>query len=150
MEHWMSRARARRAKLKESIPQEWRLNKIPEGDVNAVEYILQCGLLTDVELEITETVHASALLDKIALQEYSSAQVARAFFKRTALVQQLTGCCTEIFFEEGLKQAEELDKHLKDSSTLKGLFHGLPVAVKDHFNVKGPDTTDGMDTVNDK
>lgn len=34
------------------------------------------------------------------------------------------------FYEDGLRQAEELDKSFKATGKLKGPLHGVPVALK--------------------
>lgn len=46
-------------------------------------------------------------------------------------------------FEDALSQAGELDKHFKETGTVKGPLHGIPFTVKDQFNVRGVDTTLG-------
>lgn len=142
---WKSPAYEKRAQQWESIPREWRLKNIPASDdvKNAVDYIRSCGILTAAEIEITETVDANTLLLMIASGKLSSFQVTQAFSKRAALAQQLTGCCTEIFFEEGLRRAKELDRYLAETGRVKGPLHGLPIALKDHYNIKGHDTTNG-------
>lgn len=39
-------------------------------------------------------------------------------------------CLTEFFYEEGLKQAKELDELLDKGGKLKGPLHGVPIALK--------------------
>lgn len=46
-------------------------------------------------------------------------------------------------FEDALEQARQLDAHFKATKLPKGPLHGIPVTVKDQFNVKGIDTTLG-------
>lgn len=48
-----------------------------------------------------------------------------------------------MLFEDALKQARDLDREFKVTEKLKGPLHGIPVTVKDQFNVKGVDTTLG-------
>lgn len=54
-----------------------------------------------------------------------------------------TNCLTEIVFEDALEQARQLDHAFKQTGQIKGPLHGIPVTVKDQFNVKGVDTTLG-------
>jgi amidase len=49
----------------------------------------------------------------------------------------------EIFFDQALQRAKELDDHLDRHGTPMGPLHGLPVSLKDQFHVKGNDTTMG-------
>lgn len=44
-----------------------------------------------------------------------------------------TNCATEIFFEEGLQRARELDGYLEEHGRTKGPLHGLPISVKVWF-----------------
>jgi amidase len=50
----------------------------------------------------------------------------------------------EIFFDQAIARAEELDAHYKTTKTLTGPLHGLPVSIKDQFHEKGVDTTMGF------
>ena len=54
-----------------------------------------------------------------------------------------TNCITEVVFDDALAQARSLDAHFKQTGHLKGPLHGVPVTVKDQFNVAGVDTTLG-------
>jgi amidase len=52
-------------------------------------------------------------------------------------------CLHEIFFQEALSRAAELDRYLSEHGRPVGVLHGLPVSLKDQFHVKGVDTTMG-------
>ena len=128
-----------------SIPPEWRLSSIPPSDTHpdARAFIRTSGLLDDDELAITDTTDMTVLLRKLATGELSSVKVVRAFCKRAAVAHQLTRCCTEIFFQEALAEAERLDDVLRRTGQTVGPLHGLPVSVKDSVDVKGHDTSVG-------
>ena len=51
---------------------------------------------------------------------------------------------TEIMFEDAIKRAADLDKYLAKTGTTVRPLHGLPISVKDQFNVKGYDSTIGF------
>lgn len=86
---------------------------------------------------------ASELAAKISARELTSIEVTRAFCHRAAIAHQLTNCLTEIFFDEALQQAERLDTILRETGKTLGPLHGVPVSLKDHYNVKGHFTTAG-------
>ncbi len=46
-------------------------------------------------------------------------------------------CLTEIMFEDALKRADELDAILERTGKPMGPLHGLPVSLKDAFQIKG-------------
>ena len=50
---------------------------------------------------------------------------------------------TEVLFEDALKRAEELDKYFKEHGKTVGPLHGVPMTLKDQFDVKGYDSTLG-------
>lgn len=140
---WKEKAAAKRASQYESIPVEWRLPKPLSEPKNAYEYLKTSGVLTAQELEITETTDAQVLLDMMASGELSAVTVTKAFSKRAAIAQQLIGCCTEMFFEEALETARRLDEYLKVNGKPIGPLHGLPVSLKDTFDIVGQDSTVG-------
>lgn len=55
-----------------------------------------------------------------------------------------TNCLSEIFFEDGIRQAKALDEHLRTTGQPVGPLHGLPISLKDNFNVVGFDSTVGF------
>jgi len=59
-----------------------------------------------------------------------------------SLLEQ-NNCLHEIFFEEALARAADLDRYLSEHGRPVGVLHGLPVSLKDQFYVKGVDTTMG-------
>jgi amidase len=50
-------------------------------------------------------------------------------------------CLSEIFFDKALERAKDLDKYYDEHGTTVGPLHGLPISLKDSFNVKGVHTT---------
>ncbi|KAH8698925.1 putative general amidase [Talaromyces proteolyticus] len=150
--------------LNSLIPAQWRLDDkyIPRGmrlspiesvhkldgfgdDMGSlVDIPRKCGILNSREIAITENWDVQGLLYEIAEKRLTSEEVALAFCKRAAVAQQLTRCLTEPLFTEALEQARRLDHHLKRTGKLFGPLHGLPVTVKDTFDVKGVDSTVGI------
>jgi amidase len=50
---------------------------------------------------------------------------------------------TEVLFEDAIEQARELDGYFDSHKKLVGPLHGIPISLKDQFNVAGVDTTLG-------
>jgi hypothetical protein len=141
---WKQRATLKRQQQAAQIPEQWRLNPIPSPlPRSALEFIDECDLLSPREHQITSTLNTSRLLSRIASKEISSLEVATAFCKRAAIAQQLTGCCTEMFFDRALKQAEALDRYLAETGEVVGPLHGLPISLKDSADVEGIDSSIG-------
>ena len=46
-------------------------------------------------------------------------------------------------FEDALTRARALDRIFQETGHLKGPLHGVPVTMKDQFNIRGVDTTLG-------
>ena len=89
-------------------------------------------------------------MDKLAGGQFSAVEVTKAYSKRAAIAQQLIRCCTEMFFDQAIETAECLDEYLAKNGKTVGPLHGLPVSLKDGFNVKGQNSTVGglnQDTV---
>lgn len=64
--------------------------------------------------------------------------------QRAAIAHQVTRCLTEPLFDRALERARELDNYLQRTGTPIGPLHGLPVSVKDTFNVQGVDSSIGL------
>ncbi|KAK2751826.1 hypothetical protein FQN55_009269 [Onygenales sp. PD_40] len=143
MAHWKDLVREKRRQQAESIPTDWRLPSIPNGFTNSCDIIEACGILSDEEKEITNTTDVRKLLLLLASGNLSSVQVTTAFSKRAAIAHQLINCCTEMFFDNALARARELDEYLATTGKVVGPLHGLPVSIKDGFEVDGYDITVG-------
>jgi Asp-tRNA(Asn)/Glu-tRNA(Gln) amidotransferase A subunit family amidase len=50
---------------------------------------------------------------------------------------------TELLFKDALQQAKEMDERFARLGKPVGPLHGVPMTLKDQFNVKGYDTTIG-------
>lgn len=114
------------------------------GRVSVIDVPRTCGLLSSRELEITEKWDVKGLLDVMRRGELKVEEVVTSFLKRATIIHQLTRCLTEPLFHSALQRAKELDDHFQRTGTTVGPLHGLPVSVKDTFNVKGVDSSIGI------
>ncbi|EIW63987.1 general amidase GmdA [Trametes versicolor FP-101664 SS1] len=136
-------SRAKKAEREERLARrpEWRLRaQVPPSltDVSA----LPTSQLTPRENEIVH-LDATALAEAIRARRYTAVEVLEAFCHVATIAQDLTNCLTEVLFEEGLRRARELDRHLAETGQVVGSMHGVPVSIKDHILVKGHDTATG-------
>ncbi|OAX80492.1 hypothetical protein ACJ72_05170 [Emergomyces africanus] len=154
-------ARKKLEQLESRIPKEWRLSDqwIPAGmlsveesvmvtnkydTVNVMDVPRKCGLLNAKELEITEKWDVKGLLQQIATGTLSAREVSEAFCKRAAISHQLTRCITEPLFDQAVARASQLDAYFKRTGKTMGPLHGLPISVKDTYDIKGIDSTTGL------
>ena len=82
-------AAKKREQRQKKIPQDWLLTKDYNGISNFMDIPSTCGILSDVECDITSNHDATALLEKMKNGEWSAEQVTTAFCKRAAIAQQL-------------------------------------------------------------
>lgn len=143
---WKETVRQRRIKRQEQIPEAWRLSPAQISSSKDVRVVIHSsGILSPKELEWTDMTDVRPLLQKLATRQVTSLEVTTAFCKRAAIAQQVTNCLTEIFFDQALKRAQELDSQLlTNGGKPVGPLHGLPVSIKDRFDVEGLDTTVGV------
>ncbi|KFX89680.1 hypothetical protein V490_06868 [Pseudogymnoascus sp. VKM F-3557] len=142
---WQSIGAKKRAEQDRAIPSEWKLKSLPptsQLDVRSIPST--CGILTEDEISITEDHDAYSLLDGLHGQTFTSVEVTTAFCKRAAIAHQLTSCLTEIFFDRALTRAKELDDHMERTGSAVGPLHGLPISLKDTFNIAGMDSSLGI------
>ena len=86
---WQQMCAERKQKQLDSIPKEWIVFVPTDPKQSVVAFPAKCGLLTYLEIEITETVDIDVLLGKLATGMWSSVQVTTAFYKRAIIAQQL-------------------------------------------------------------
>ena len=163
--HWQDLCNSKRERQLASIPREWIIDtsSLPPNDqLDVSQFPLECGLLSEFELEITEEDDVDALLAKLASGEWSCVNVTTAYYKRAVIAHQVVSsfttyyaarfdvdiiqvnCLTEIFVDRALERARELDKHLKATGKPIGPLHGLPISLKDQVRIKGLETTMGI------
>ncbi|KAF5662235.1 general amidase [Fusarium heterosporum] len=132
--------------LNSSIPDEWRVPDDllpPKDQVDVTKWPETSGWFTQDELAIT-SLTAAELVEKLASGSLKSEHVTKAFCKRACAAQQLTNCLSETCFDRALQTARHLDAHFATTGTPIGPLHGLPVSLKDNFNLKGLDSTVGF------
>ena len=59
------------------------------------------------------------------------------------LIQIQTNCLSEIRFLEAENDAKALDEHFLRTSQTVGPLHGLPISLKDRFNIEGLESACG-------
>ncbi|KAJ5698603.1 hypothetical protein N7462_000608 [Penicillium macrosclerotiorum] len=143
--HWKPHVLEKRAAQYDLIPPEWRLpiSILENAPASSVDLIRKSAILSPNELAWTNTTDIRELISLVVTQTVSSEQLTTAFCKRAAIAQQVTKCLTEIFFDKALARARELDEHLRRTGNTVGPLHGVPVSIKDRFDVEGLDTTVG-------
>jgi amidase len=140
---WKQLALSKRVSVFNKIPKDWllpieRASQYTEANaISVLEVPRISKILTQKDLDITERYDATDLVSMMAEGEISSVEVVTAFCKRAAIAHQATNCLTEILFDEALARAHECDAYLKLHGGPIGPLHGLPISVKDSFNVKG-------------
>ncbi|RHZ58030.1 hypothetical protein CDV55_100768 [Aspergillus turcosus] len=151
---WQHKVALKQQECLRKIPAEW---KIPESLLSSLrlplaennndliqgDAVRKSGILTERELQITEQYTVSGLLSALAEGKLSSLEVTLAFSKRAAVAQQLVNCLTETMFPEAQERAKSLDD-LKAQGKSAGPLHGLPISIKDLFQVKGTHASIGM------
>ncbi|KAJ5636995.1 acetamidase [Penicillium lividum] len=128
---WEEIAVSKRASITVTIPAEWVLPStlLPSGkQLDVSKFIAESGWFSDSEIEILKST-ASELLPRLAQGSVSSEEI---------------NPLTEGLFDEALVTAKALDEHLKSTGKPKGPLHGLPISIKDNFNIKGKDSTQGF------
>ncbi|KAM3413498.1 Acetamidase [Cercospora zeina] len=142
---YLAIAKQKREQRASRIPEEWKLSEGTQFPNNVLNVPTTCGLLTTRELEITGEHDGLGIVQKIRDRTYTAEEVTRAFCKRAAIAQQLTNCLTEIFFDDAIERAKELDREQKaNPETPLRPLHGLPISLKDSFRIPGRDSSVGL------
>ncbi|RFU32123.1 hypothetical protein B7463_g4203, partial [Scytalidium lignicola] len=103
-------------------------------------YLLAANPATDPITDINDVEELAELLSSGKLK---AEEVILAYIKKAAVAHKATNCLTEICFEAAIQRARTLDKYYQDHGKTIGPLHGIPITLKDQFNIKGLDTTLG-------
>lgn len=86
---------------------------------------------------------ATEIIKKIKTQEITCVEVAEQFLQQIKRFNPTINAITDLRKEEEIiKEAKEKDCQIREKKTL-GLLHGLPITVKDSYNVKGLISSNG-------
>lgn len=141
---WRDLAAKKKQSVLDAIPKGWQFDASKyAGRSNVTDVPKETGILSSRDLEITEIDDANELVAALASGTYSAVEVTTAFLKRAAIAHQLVNCLTEFFPERALAQARSLDKHFAETGKTKGPLHGLPISLKDQFDIKDMELTMG-------
>ncbi|KAL4803953.1 amidase signature domain-containing protein [Aspergillus unguis] len=136
---WEAQGLKARNILEQSIPKQWTVpadQLPPVTQLNVLDFPRKCGILTDKELDITES-SATALVKAMGKGQYSAEEVVVAFLKRSVIGHQLFNFATEFMADKAISRAKELDHYFKETGKLVGPLHGIPISVKEHIGFKG-------------
>lgn len=86
---------------------------------------------------------ATTLAAKIAHQELSSLEVTKGFIEHLQRIQPHLNCLVEDRFEKARQEAMQADQELASGSP-EGRLFGVPISMKESFNVAGMRTTSGI------
>lgn len=138
------RAKTAQKRKREALP----FHVPPEALKDAKDAMgLPSRLMSGRELEITESSVTDLLIHLHTLDHntrWTSVEVTSAFIKRACIAHQATNCLTDLFDREALERARQVDAYIEEHDRPLGPLAGLPVSLKDCFNVKGHDSTLGF------
>ncbi|KAJ6594361.1 amidase [Mycena capillaripes] len=84
------------------------------------------------------------IVANIERRVWTASQVLEVFIAQALVAHSATNCITEVLFDDARKRARELDAEFKATNRLKGPLHGVPISVKDQYDIQGYDTTIGF------
>lgn len=168
MSTWIEKASAHRAKRDASIPKAYladlssaSIPSLPEESlplpyskakphmpeptmIYPTDSVISApSKLLSLEDNAITTTRIDKLLELLATGKLSSVRCTEAFLRRAVLAHQLTNCCTDIFASLALERAKQCDEYLATNGKPIGLLHGLPVSLKDQFDIAGKEMTMG-------
>ncbi|CAH0027284.1 unnamed protein product [Clonostachys rhizophaga] len=142
--NWKGISERAQDELLQSIPTKWKIDRTQyAGLTNVSQVPVTCGLLSEKQIQITELT-VTELAAQIRTRTLKATEVLEAFATRAVIAHQLVNCLADWFYEDGLEQAKQLDDLLEAGGSPKGPLHGIPVALKDTFDLQGRATTRGF------
>ncbi|UCC93731.1 MAG: hypothetical protein JSW25_03445, partial [Thermoplasmata archaeon] len=91
---------------------------------------------------------AAEIAQRIRSGEVTSAQVTQAFIARIKEVDPSLNAVVVPLFDEAMAQAAEADRAVSEGRELSPL-HGVPMTIKEQYNVRGTPTTLGLESLAD-
>src|SRR5699024_11008126 len=85
-----------------------------------------------------------AIAAKIRKGEITSAELTRSLIRHARTVNEKTNAYISFREKEALEEARKVDEMLKNGEDL-GLYHGIPMGIKDNIFLKGEVTTMGSE-----
>ncbi|KAF5561441.1 general amidase [Fusarium phyllophilum] len=92
---------------------------------------------------VPEHADISSLLEQLRTGKMTAEKLVSVTIRRAIASHNETNCLSEPLFENALERAKYLDEYFQKHQQLIGPLHGIPVSVKDQFNIAGVDTTLG-------
>lgn len=86
---------------------------------------------------------ATTVADKIRLREISCEEATRTYIQQLEKVQPTLNILAEDRFDSAIKEAKECDRKLHSGNESGALF-GVPITLKESFDVEGMKTTGGL------
>ncbi|KAF5694715.1 hypothetical protein FDENT_843 [Fusarium denticulatum] len=111
-----------------------------DGAIQSCE--AQLPAITD-ESVVPEHADVSSLLAQLKTGKITAEKLVSVTIRRAITSHNETNCLSETLFESALERAKSLDEYFQKHQQLIGPLHGIPVSVKDQFNIAGVDTTLG-------
>lgn len=145
MTSWEEKVARRRKRLAEQIPSSWRRQcpRVDNAPFVGADKTYISSLLNAAEITITE-LPTPKLIESLQNGKLLAVDVVTAFCKRAALAQQALNCASDIFFDDAIRVAQDLDEFRASTGKSKGPLHGLPISIKDPFDVAGRSTSCGL------
>ncbi|KAF4439092.1 hypothetical protein FACUT_4446 [Fusarium acutatum] len=95
------------------------------------------------ESVVPEHADIPSLLENLKMGKLTAEKLVSATIRRAIDSHRETNCLSEPLFESALERAKSLDEYFEKHQQLIGPLHGIPVSVKDQFDIIGVDTTLG-------
>ncbi|EPQ32148.1 uncharacterized protein PFL1_00345 [Pseudozyma flocculosa PF-1] len=73
----------------------------------------------------------------IETRRWTAVDVLAAYIRSARRAHIRTNCITEVNLDHALVRAAELDKYFEQTGKLVGPLHGVPISIKEHYNMKG-------------
>ncbi|KAI1844515.1 hypothetical protein JX266_009402 [Neoarthrinium moseri] len=99
--------------------------------------------MQEVEDSLTDLADVAVVAEKLNLGGLKVEDVVKSYISRAIAAHRKTNCLTEILFEDAIRKGQALDKSLTGPCYHGRPFHGVPMTLKDQFNVIGYDSSIG-------